>query len=265
MEWRTVVGYPDYQISERGDVRRLRRGQWKVSKLSISHFGYHVVRLQSGPKENKLFRVHRLVCRAFIGEPPEGLPHVNHKDGVKTNNNYENLEWSNIKENARHASTMGLTGHAKGFEIRVHELSTGHSETFEFAEDVIRKFDTTKQTLFMLLSQYPKMALPRGNTMYRFEPMYREPIAGDVIGHAVRVYDAVSGTEYTTSTTVLASLKTGVSRFGVSSKIDTGSLIGGYLFKSASDKTPFERILPSVAMKSRKKMEDYWQKRLNNL
>lgn len=260
-EWRAVPGYSPYQVSENGDVRKRKGDKWKLLKPSVSHWGYHVINLRDESNVKKQVRVHRLVCSAFIGVAPVDLPYVNHKDGVKTNNLYTNLEWCNVKENTRHASSMGLVGHAKEFEIRVHDLSTGHTEVFEFAQDVCRKYSTTKQTLMMLLSNYPKIALPRDGKLYRFEPIYCEPSGEDVIGHAVSVYDAVTGTEFSTSSIVLAALKTGVSRFGVSSKLGTGKLIGGYLFKHADDKTPFARILPSVALQSRKKMEDYWRKR----
>ncbi len=43
--------------------------------------------------KGKQFLVHRLVCEAFWGPPPAPGLQVDHKDGTKSNNHFENLEW----------------------------------------------------------------------------------------------------------------------------------------------------------------------------
>lgn len=53
------------------------------------------------------FRVNRLVLEAFVGPCPDGHE-SNHKDGIKSNNDSENLEWVTHSENVQHAYRLGL-------------------------------------------------------------------------------------------------------------------------------------------------------------
>lgn len=51
--------------------------------------------------------VHRLMCETFLPNP-ENKAHVNHKDGNKLNNLFNNLEWATEQENSQHAVDIGL-------------------------------------------------------------------------------------------------------------------------------------------------------------
>lgn len=64
--------------------------------------GYLTVSLYDGsaPKKPRSFLVHRLIAKAFLGESDL---QINHKDGNKTNNALENLEFVTGIENVRHA------------------------------------------------------------------------------------------------------------------------------------------------------------------
>ncbi len=52
--------------------------------------------------------VHRLVAQQFITNP-DNKPCVNHKDGKPLNNHVDNLEWTTVAGNTKHAIDMGLT------------------------------------------------------------------------------------------------------------------------------------------------------------
>ena len=102
-EWRAVSGFPAYEVSSEGGVRRADT----VGELAPYRTpkGYLRVDLHRDG-EKKTRPVHQLVVEAFIG-PRRGLQ-VNHKDADKSNNRVENLELVTPRENARHASRLGL-------------------------------------------------------------------------------------------------------------------------------------------------------------
>ena len=77
----------------------------KIKSFVMSN-GYVYVYLYKNSKK-KTLKVHRLVAETFL-ENKENKKQVNHKDGVKTNNCVENLEWATQSENQRHAFVIGL-------------------------------------------------------------------------------------------------------------------------------------------------------------
>ena len=105
--WKDVSGVEGkYQVSNLGRVRSLKFGKERVLKGGITNKGYLQMPLSLNERV-KRYQVHRLVAEAFISNP-NNLPCVNHKDGNKTNNKVENLEWCTQKQNVHHAWNTGL-------------------------------------------------------------------------------------------------------------------------------------------------------------
>lgn len=105
--WKPIVGTKWFiEVSSKGRVRSLLRGEPRVLKTQEDNKGYHRLRVTI-EREKMCYKVHREVAKAFIPNP-DNLPQVNHKDGNKSNNAVDNLEWISNRDNAHHAIENGL-------------------------------------------------------------------------------------------------------------------------------------------------------------
>ena len=99
-----IPGYENiYWISKDG---RISNGKIILKTYTINS-GYQCVKLSDSTHSKKAWLVHRLVALTFL-ENPNHLPEVNHKNGVKSDNQVKNLEWVTTKENKAHAKITKL-------------------------------------------------------------------------------------------------------------------------------------------------------------
>lgn len=109
--WKECCGVT---VSESGTVMI---GEIELKQYDVN--GYKQVKIGY-----KHVYVHRLVAAAFIANP-DRKPFVNHKDGNKSNNHVDNLEWVTAKENSHHALIAGLYKTYKCILCEKQYLGTG--------------------------------------------------------------------------------------------------------------------------------------------
>lgn len=103
--FKPIPGYPDYYINRLGVVMSYKKYAYGiVLKAGLASSGYLTVALGRG--HTKL--VHELVAIVFIGERPNGFD-VAHKDGNKTNNRVDNLEYKSRTDNNYDFAQHGRT------------------------------------------------------------------------------------------------------------------------------------------------------------
>lgn len=143
--WKDVVGYEGlYMISDKGRVLSCKKSiirnngrpanfPEKIMKPMINHKGYEFIDLRKKGSRKGGY-VHRLVAKAFL-DNNGNKPQVNHKNGIKTDNNLCNLEWVTNQENMVHAYKNGLKNNsaaAKSRERKVIQLDENGNFVKEF-------------------------------------------------------------------------------------------------------------------------------------
>ena len=112
--WMPVCGYEDrYMVSDAGRCANIRtRGgqrRWRVLSIEPSTSGYVRYALCGADGKRRDLSAHRLMWEAFKGQIPNDLQ-MNHKNGIKHDNRFENLEIVTASENTVHAhKVLGYT------------------------------------------------------------------------------------------------------------------------------------------------------------
>lgn len=134
--WKKVDEYPDYYVSNLGNVQKLLKTRHPLNiRPRVHSQGYLRVNLSKG-KKKKDFYIHRLVADLFVENPdPDNLIQVNHLNEVKTDNRSENLEWCTHKYNSNYGTKcMRLSAHRSKPVVQM-DLDGNDIRVFPRAED----------------------------------------------------------------------------------------------------------------------------------
>lgn len=166
--WAPCSDVPDVEVSDKGRFRRVSSDSLIAGYTTTG--GYTTVDF-SGVGS---FSAHRLIAQTFLPNP-ENKPEVNHKDGVKANNDVCNLEWVTPTENMRHAIRTGLKVAKSGQEHHRTALTEqqildcvqqkADGKTFEEIGD---QYGVNRKTVSRHVNQYRRSterseAIPQGS------------------------------------------------------------------------------------------------------
>jgi hypothetical protein len=147
--WKDVLGFENYyKVSNLGNV--FSKINNRNLSITTNSRGYCQVML-CGSIQRKNKRVHILVCESFK-ENIFNKPFVNHINGIRNDNNIENLEWCTHLENVTHAISTGLFNPRKKRIIneskrfrKVVKIST--NEIYKSISECARQNNINKKTL----------------------------------------------------------------------------------------------------------------------
>ena len=101
--WRTIQDFPNYQVSNLGNVKHIKNGLLQPQKTIFGYLSVILYKMDKNRKKTiKKFRVNRLVLSTFCPVRNMKNLQVNHLDKNRKNNNLNNLEWTTAKENSIH-------------------------------------------------------------------------------------------------------------------------------------------------------------------
>lgn len=114
-KWIDVSGHSGrYQVSNLGRLRsvscvipRAKQGdirkKGRLMRHEVTPNGYARIQLRKPAGGIKNYFVHTLVAMHFLSPRPSLAHSINHVDGHKLNNRWDNLDWATQKENTQHA------------------------------------------------------------------------------------------------------------------------------------------------------------------
>lgn len=142
----TIPGFSKYQINREGIlliVNSFKEKVWSTTKDNEKtgrRGGYKYCQCVDDNGNTRILYQHRILAELFllVPENSKGLT-VNHKDGNKSNNSLDNLEWCTYGENNQHAWDTGLRIQETK-KVLVKNLINGEITKFRSKRECARHF-----------------------------------------------------------------------------------------------------------------------------
>lgn len=140
--WKIVQGFPDYEISSNGEIRRLTASHKNPAgyllALRRNNDGYACVALFCHGQRRD-YKLHVLVALHFLPAPLPGQILVRHLDDDKDNNRKVNLAWGTHGDNKADAIRNGkhATGDTHGSRTRPDRRPRGEANGKSVLNDAV--------------------------------------------------------------------------------------------------------------------------------
>lgn len=129
--WKVAAGFPDYEVSECGRVRRLTRGGRRypagyelTAKRHAKGYLLYSLTLNGAARD---ILAHRLVALTWIGDAPSARHEVAHNDGSRINNHWRNLRWATPAENQADRKAHGTyVDGERAYSARLSDSDVDH-------------------------------------------------------------------------------------------------------------------------------------------
>jgi hypothetical protein len=105
-QWRPAPGWPAYEVSDLGRVRRGDRILTATPKVGRPGFPLYLVVNLCQDGRRRQIRLNRLVALTWLGAPPRGKRQADHVDGNTLHNCAQNLEWVTQAVNQRRSHAL---------------------------------------------------------------------------------------------------------------------------------------------------------------